>query len=180
MQQEAGLHSLKQRLTDDMKQALRSGDKVRLSVVRLALAAIKNAEIARGDILEDADTLGIIAKEIRQRRESIGAFKAGKRHDLVAQEEAEIAEKIYSDSGKLGYIIIKNAGILLKVYKGNFNKSTRIQYYNFLEYSTELEKSGFDTVLVFMRLDKDKLKAMAFGEFRYNTGIEDLLKGIIK
>ena len=54
-------------------------------------AAIKNAEIARQTDLEDADILGIIAKEVRQRKESIEAFKQGDRQDLAAQEEAEIA-----------------------------------------------------------------------------------------
>ncbi len=91
MQQEAELHSLKQRLTDDVKQALRSGDKLRVSVIRLVMAAVQNAEIARRDTLADADILGIIAKEVRQRHESIEAFKLGNRGDLVAQEEAELA-----------------------------------------------------------------------------------------
>jgi hypothetical protein len=82
---------LKQKLTDDLKQALRDGDKVRRSVIRLVIAAMRNAEIARQATLEDADILGVIAKEIRQRKESIEAFKLGKRQDLVAQEEAELA-----------------------------------------------------------------------------------------
>jgi uncharacterized protein YqeY len=82
---------LKQRLTDDLKQALREGNKVKRSAIRLAIAAIKNAEIARQASLEDADILGVIAKEIRQRKESIEAFKQGNRQDLLAQEEAELA-----------------------------------------------------------------------------------------
>jgi uncharacterized protein YqeY len=82
---------LKQKLSDDLKQALRDGDKVRRSTIRLAIAAIKNAEIARQTTLEDADILGVIAKEIRQRKESIEAFKQGGRQELVAQEEAEMA-----------------------------------------------------------------------------------------
>jgi len=82
---------LKQKLMDNLKQAMRGRDKVRLSVIRLVMAAIKNAEIARQAALEDTDILGIIAKEVRQRRESIEAFKQGNRHDLVAQEEAELA-----------------------------------------------------------------------------------------
>ena len=82
---------LKQKLTDDLKQAMRSGDKVRRSVIRLVIAAIRNAEIARQTALDDdTDILGIIAKEVRQRRESIEAFKQGDRQDLVAQEEAEL------------------------------------------------------------------------------------------
>jgi uncharacterized protein YqeY len=82
---------LKQKLADDLKQAMRQGDKVRRSVIRLLIAAINNAEIARQATLNDADIYGVAAKEIRQRKESIEAFKLGKRPDLVAQEEAELA-----------------------------------------------------------------------------------------
>lgn len=83
--------ALKQKLTDDLKQAMRGGDRVRCSVIRLLMAAIKNAEIARQETLDDGDILGVIAKEVRLRRESIDAFKQGGRQDLVAQEEAELA-----------------------------------------------------------------------------------------
>jgi hypothetical protein len=55
------------------------------------MAAIKNTEIAQQATLADADILGVIAKEVRQRHESIEAFKLGDRHDLLAQEEAELA-----------------------------------------------------------------------------------------
>jgi len=82
--------SLKERLTEDLKQAMRSGDTLKRSAIRLLLAAIKNAEIAKQKELGDGDILGIIAKEIRQRRESIEAFKSGNRQDLVAKEEAEL------------------------------------------------------------------------------------------
>ena len=82
---------LRQKLLDDLKQAMKGGDKVRRSVIRLVIAAIKNTEIARQAALDDdTDILGIIAKEVRQRRESIEAFKQGNRQDLVAQEEAEL------------------------------------------------------------------------------------------
>jgi len=83
--------SLKQKLMEDLKQALKSGDKVRRSVIRLVMSAIKNTEISRQADLTDPDILGIIAKEVKQRRESIEAFKQGNRQDLVAQEEAEMA-----------------------------------------------------------------------------------------
>jgi uncharacterized protein YqeY len=85
------LSALQQKLTDDLRQAMRGGDTVKRSVIRLVMAAIKNAEIARQKTLEDTDILGVIAKEIRQRKESIEAFKLGNRPDLVAQEEAEMA-----------------------------------------------------------------------------------------
>ena len=82
--------SLKEKLNNDLKQAMRGGDTVRRSVLRLVLAAIKNAEIARQAALEDSDILGTIAKEARQRHESIEAFRQGNRPDLVAQEEVEL------------------------------------------------------------------------------------------
>lgn len=81
---------LRQKLLDDLKQAMKGGDKVRRSVIRLVMAAIINAEIAKQTDLDDTGILGIIAKEVRQRRESIEAFKLGERQDLVAQEEAEL------------------------------------------------------------------------------------------
>ncbi|MFC1899935.1 GatB/YqeY domain-containing protein [Chloroflexota bacterium] len=82
---------LKQKLTDDLKQAMKEGNTLKRSVIRLALSAIKNAEIARHEALKDEDVLGIIAKEVRQRRESIEAFRKGQREDLASQEEAEMA-----------------------------------------------------------------------------------------
>ena len=85
------MEDLKQKLTDDLKQALRGRDKVRCSVIRLVMAAIKNAEIARQATLNDTDILGVIAKDVRQHQESIDAFRQGNRQDLVAQEEAEMA-----------------------------------------------------------------------------------------
>ena len=81
---------LKEKLNGDLKQAIKGGDKVRRSVLRLVMAAIQNAEIARRATLEDSDVLAIISKEARQHQESIEAFKQGNRQDLVAQEEAEL------------------------------------------------------------------------------------------
>jgi len=82
---------LQQKLTDDLKRAMKGGDRVRTSVIRLTMAAIKNAEIARQASLNDTDILGIIAKQVKQRQESIESFKQGNRPDLAAQEEAEMA-----------------------------------------------------------------------------------------
>ena len=82
---------LQQKLTDDLKQSMKGGDTLKRYVIRLVMAAIKNAEIAKQKALEDGDILGIIAKEIRQRKESIEAFKQGDRPELVANEEAEMA-----------------------------------------------------------------------------------------
>jgi uncharacterized protein len=83
--------TLKKKLTDDMHQAMKSGEKVKVASLRLLLASINNAEIAKLAELSDSDINGIIAKEIRQRQESIEAFKSGNRPDLVAAEEAEFA-----------------------------------------------------------------------------------------
>lgn len=82
---------LRQKLSDDLKQSIRGGDKIRRSVLRMVIASILNAEKARKTDLDDTDTLGIVAKEAKQRRESIEAFKQGNRQDLVAQEEVELA-----------------------------------------------------------------------------------------
>jgi len=82
---------LTQKLNDDLRQALKGRDKCRSSVIRLVLSAIHNTEIARRATMEDADILGVIVKEAKQRKESIEAFKQGNRQDLVDQEEAELA-----------------------------------------------------------------------------------------
>ena len=83
--------SLEQRLRDELKQALKAGDKTRLSTIRLMLTGIRNAEIARGASLDDSGILDVISKGAKQRRESIDAFRKGNRPDLVAREEAELA-----------------------------------------------------------------------------------------
>lgn len=82
---------LKQKLNEDLKQALRSGEKVKVATIRLLLSAVKNAEIAKQATLTNPDILGVIAKEVKQRQESIEAFKKGNRQDLVDKEEAEMA-----------------------------------------------------------------------------------------
>ncbi len=70
---------------------MKSGDTMRRNVIRLVLSAIRNAEIAKRGELEEPDVIGVVAKEARQRQESIDAFKQGNRQDLVSQEEAELA-----------------------------------------------------------------------------------------
>jgi uncharacterized protein YqeY len=83
--------SLKDKLNNDLKQALKSGDTTKRNVIRLVLAAVNNAEIAKQAKLTDSDILGVFQKEVRQRQESITAFKQGNRPDLTAIEEAEMA-----------------------------------------------------------------------------------------
>lgn len=70
---------------------MKEGDKVRVSVIRLVLADINNAEIAKGIPLEDSDILSVFAKQVKQHRESIDAFSKGNRPDLVLKEESELA-----------------------------------------------------------------------------------------
>lgn len=82
--------SLKTRITDDMKDAMRAKATARLSTIRLLLAAIKQKEVDERVDVSDADVVAIIERMIKQRRESVTQFEAGKRPDLVAQERAEI------------------------------------------------------------------------------------------
>jgi len=82
---------LKDRIQDDMKTAMRGGDKERLGTVRLILAAIKQREVDERVVLEDSQVLAVLEKMGKQRRESILQFEAGARSDLVAKEAAELA-----------------------------------------------------------------------------------------
>jgi hypothetical protein len=82
--------SLKARLTEDMKQALKAGDKSRLSVVRMALAAIKQREVDDRVELDDGEVVGVIEKMIKQRRESASQYRSGNREDLATKEEGEV------------------------------------------------------------------------------------------
>jgi uncharacterized protein len=82
--------ALKDRITEDMKGAMRAGDKERLGTIRLALAAIKQREVDERITLDDGQVLAVLEKMIKQRREAITQFESGKRADLVAKETAEI------------------------------------------------------------------------------------------
>jgi uncharacterized protein YqeY len=82
--------TLKARITDDMKNAMRARDTARLSAIRMLLAAIKQREVDERIELSDADVLSVIDKMVKQRRDSIAQFEAGKREDLAATERAEV------------------------------------------------------------------------------------------
>ena len=82
---------LKERIQDDMKTAMRGGEKERLSTVRLILTAIKQREVDERIVLEDSQVHAVLEKMGKQRRESIVQFKAGARSDLAAKESAELA-----------------------------------------------------------------------------------------
>jgi len=82
---------LQEKLMADLKEAMKGGDKIRLEVIRMLRARIKNTEIAQQKSLDDPDVLDVIAKEIKQHRESIAEFKKAGRQDLWDKEEAELA-----------------------------------------------------------------------------------------
>jgi len=82
--------SLKLKLTDDMKAAMKSGDKDRLGVIRLVNAAIKQREVDERVVLDDAQVLAVLEKMLKQRRDSFGQFQAAGRTDLADKENFEI------------------------------------------------------------------------------------------
>ncbi|MFN9209538.1 MAG: GatB/YqeY domain-containing protein [Betaproteobacteria bacterium] len=83
--------SLKDRITEDMKDAMRAKDAARLGTIRLLQAAIKQREVDERIVADDALVLAIVEKQIKQRKESIAQFRTAGRADLVDKEEAELA-----------------------------------------------------------------------------------------
>ena len=81
---------IEQKLRGDLKDAMRSRDKLRLGVLRSVLSRVGYAQIGKDQPLTDADVLGMLSKEAQQRQESIEAYKKGNRPDLVTQEDAEL------------------------------------------------------------------------------------------
>ncbi|MSP96757.1 MAG: GatB/YqeY domain-containing protein [Betaproteobacteria bacterium] len=82
--------SLKARITEDMKTAMKAKDAPRLSAIRLLLAAIKQREVDERKEMADADVLAVIEKMLKQRRDSIAQFEAASRHDLADTEKFEV------------------------------------------------------------------------------------------
>jgi len=83
--------TLKLRITEDMKSAMRARDAARLNAIRLVLAAIKQKEVDERIELTDADVLTILDKMLKQRKDSITQFEAASRHDLADQEKFEVS-----------------------------------------------------------------------------------------
>ena len=83
--------SLKEKLSSDLREAMRLKDEVRKRTLRLVLAAITNAEVAQKRELDDPGVLAVLAKGVKQRQESVEEYRKGGRDDLVAEEEAELA-----------------------------------------------------------------------------------------
>ena len=82
---------LEQKLVDDMKSAMKSGDKMLLGSIRMLRAQLKNASIAKGKDLSDEDVIEILSREAKKRKESLELYKKGGRADLVEKEEKELA-----------------------------------------------------------------------------------------
>jgi len=87
---EVPMSELKTRITDDMKTAMKGGDKPRLGVIRLILAALKQREIDERITLDDAAVLHVLEKMLKQRRDSVAQYETAQREDLAAQERYEI------------------------------------------------------------------------------------------
>ena len=128
------MSSLKGRITDDMKAAMRSGEKERLGVIRMVTAAIKQREVDERISLDDAQVISVLEKMIKQRKESVVQFQAGNRADLVAKESAEIAllqgylpsqlsdseiDALIADAiASTGAVSIKDMGKVMGIIKG--------------------------------------------------------------
>jgi uncharacterized protein YqeY len=82
--------TLKERITEDMKAAMRASEKERLSTIRMVQAAIKQREVDERITLDDAQVIAVLEKMVKQRKESIAQFELGGRPDLAAKERAEI------------------------------------------------------------------------------------------
>lgn len=81
---------LQKKITEDIKQSMKSGDTVKRDTLRMLMSSIKNAEGAKLDSLDEGEVISVIAKDVKRHLESIDAFKKGNRADLVAKEEAEL------------------------------------------------------------------------------------------
>ena len=125
--------TLKERIQEDMKTAMRAKDAARLSAIRLLLAALKQKEVDERVALTDADVLGIIEKMLKQRRESIAQYEKAARQDLAEQEkfeigvlgaylpqqmgEAEIAQAVAAAASEAGAAGLKDMGKVMALLK---------------------------------------------------------------
>jgi uncharacterized protein YqeY len=126
--------SLKEQITDDMKAAMRSGEKPRLGLIRMITSAIKQREVDERITLDDTQVLSVLEKMIKQRKESLVQFQAGNRQDLVEKEAAEITllqgylpsqlsdteiDALISDTiSATGAASIKDMGKVMAIIKG--------------------------------------------------------------
>jgi uncharacterized protein len=125
--------TLKERITEDMKAAMRASDKERLSTIRMVQAAIKQREVDERITLDDAQVITVLEKMVKQRRESIVQFELGARQDLADKEkveivllqsylpaqltEAEVEALIQQAIAETGAVSIKDMGKVMAVVK---------------------------------------------------------------
>ncbi len=125
--------TLKERIQEDVKSAMRAKDAARLSTLRLLLAALKQKEVDERLELADADVLGVIEKMLKQRRESIAQYEKAARQDLADQEkfeigvlgaylpqqmsEAEIAQAVAAAASEAGAAGVKDMGKVMALLK---------------------------------------------------------------
>jgi uncharacterized protein YqeY len=125
--------TLKERVQEDMKAAMRAKNAARLSAIRLLLAAMKQKEVDERQALTDADILGIVEKMLKQRRESIAPYEKAARQDLADQEkfeigvlgaylpqqmsEAEIDQAVAAAVGEAGAAGVKDMGKVMALLK---------------------------------------------------------------
>lgn len=117
--------TLGEKIRDDLYQAIKQQDKVRISTLRLLISSIKNAEIAERKPIDDNKIIDLLSGEMRQRRESIEAFKQGNRSDLVAQEESGLAivlEYLPKQMGRGEIIAVAQQAIDMVGAKGEIDK----------------------------------------------------------
>jgi uncharacterized protein len=126
--------TLTERITEDMKSAMRSQQKDRLAAIRMILAGIKQREVDERITLDDAQVLAVLEKMIKQRKEAITQFEAGGRQDLVAKETAEVTllqsympaqlsdaelDKLIAEAiASTGASLMKDMGKVMGVVKG--------------------------------------------------------------
>ena len=126
--------SLKERITEDMKAAMRAGEKERLGTIRMLQAGIKQREVDERISLDDAQVLSVIEKMLKQRKESIAQFEQGGRADLAAREQAEIelltvylpaqlsaaeVDALIKDAiASTGAASVKDMGKVMPIYRG--------------------------------------------------------------
>ena len=111
--------ALKERLVSDMHNAMRAGDRDRVSVIRLLRSSIGYEEKGRQKDLDDSEVIDVIAREVRQRRESIEMYRKGNRQDLVDKEQTELtilqeylpAQLTLEELTALARIVIEEVGV---------------------------------------------------------------------
>jgi uncharacterized protein len=111
---------MRAKISDDIKTAMKAGDKTRLGVLRLINAAIQSAEIEARTTLDDAGVVTVMTKMVKQRRDSIQQYESGNRPDLAAIEKAEIAVIEGYLPAQMSEAEVADMGKVMGVLKGKY------------------------------------------------------------